>query len=223
MAQRPTGQTSSSSEPGRRSARLLVPAAALASALALAAIALAARGTFTVSSVHSSSLGEQIVVDSHGQTLYALSPETADHVLCKSKECLKFWPPLTVSSHKAKLRKGPGVKGKLGLLRRRHGEFQVTLRGMPLYRFAGDHGAGQTNGQGIKSFGGTWSAATASPSSGPAANQQQVANTPANGNPNNGTNENHGAPPPPVGSTGTTTTSTMTTSTSMATTSSYGY
>jgi predicted lipoprotein with Yx(FWY)xxD motif len=202
---------------------VLVPAAALASAFALAAIALAARDTFTVTATHSSTLSEQIVVDSHGQTLYVLSPETVHHLLCKSKECLKFWPPLVVGSRKAKLKGGSGVKGKLGLLRRKRGEFQVTLRGMPLYRFSGDHGAGETNGQGIKGFGGTWFAATAVPGSGPAANQQQGANTPGNGNANSGPNENHGAPPPPAGSTGTSTTSTATVSTSMATTSSYGY
>ncbi len=147
-----------------RSTRVFVPGAALALSLALAAIALGAKSDFTVSGgTQLRSVGEQIVVDAHGDTLYALSPETVHHLLCKSKECFKFWPPLTVSSHKAKLKAGAGVEGKLGLLRRKRGVFQVTLRGMPLYRFAGDHAPGETNGQGIKGFGGTWFAATASP------------------------------------------------------------
>lgn len=150
---RPTG--------GRRHARMLLPAAVLVATLGLAAIALGAKTGFTLSSAHSSALGEKIVVDAHGDTLYYLSPETTHHLLCKSDECLKFWPPLTVSSRNAKLKAGPGIKGKLGIFRRKKGVFQVTLRGMPLYRFSGDHSPGQTNGEGIKGFGGTWFAATA--------------------------------------------------------------
>jgi predicted lipoprotein with Yx(FWY)xxD motif len=148
---------------GRRPTGLVLGAAAavLALAASLAAIALAAGAASTVSSISSAKLGEQIVVEGQGRTLYALSPETTHHLLCKSSECLKFWPPLTVSSPKAKLRAGSGVHGTLGILRRSGGVLQVTLRGMPLYRFSGDHAKGQVNGQGLKSFGGTWHAVTA--------------------------------------------------------------
>ncbi len=127
----------------------------------LAAMALAAGSSPTVSSASSAKLGERIVVDTHGRTLYTLSPETTSHLLCTSATCLKFWPPLTVSSRKVKLVTGRGVRGSLGILRRSNGMLQVTLRGMPLYRYSGDHARGQTNGQGIKSFGGTWHAASA--------------------------------------------------------------
>ena len=47
------------------------------------------------------------------------------------------------------------------ILRRRNGLLQVTLRGMPLYRFSGDHAKGQANGEGIESFGGIWHAVAA--------------------------------------------------------------
>lgn len=208
-----------------RSTRVFVPCAALALSLALAAIAHGAKSDFTVSGAHSASVGEQIVVDAHGDTLYALSPETVHHLLCKSKECFKFWPPLTVSSHKAKLKAGAGVEGKLGLLRRKRGVFQVTLRGMPLYRFAGDHAPGETNGQGIKGFGGTWFAATASPSSkAPSSNAQQHG-APGN-NSSNGAYESPNASSPsptPMGPTGATTTSTMTVTTSSSTTKPHEY
>jgi len=33
---------------------------------------------------------------------------------------------------------------------------QVTLNGLPLYRFAEDRASGEVNGQNFKSFGGTW-------------------------------------------------------------------
>jgi predicted lipoprotein with Yx(FWY)xxD motif len=201
---------------------LLLPSAVFGTTLVLAAIALGAKGAQIVGSAHSSALSEQIVVDAHGDTLYALSSENAHDLLCTSKECVKAWPPLTVSSHKAKLKAGAGVKGKLGLVRRKRGVFQVTLRGMPLYRFAGDHAPGQANGQGIRAFGGTWSAATASRSShsGPAGTQ------PSGGAPEGGSN---GAPAPPAPpspgtvSTSSAATSAATTSSSTITSTTYSY
>jgi predicted lipoprotein with Yx(FWY)xxD motif len=78
------------------------------------------------------------------------------HLLCKSSECLKFWPPLTVRSSKTKLLAGPGVHGHLAILRRSNGVLQVTLGGLPLYRYSGDQAKGEANGQGIHSFGGSW-------------------------------------------------------------------
>jgi len=123
-----------------------------------AAIALAnGSAAPTVAAATNAKFGsEKIVVDAHGRTLYALSPETARHLLCKSSECLSAWPPLTVHSRKGKLTDGPGVHGRLGILRRKDGMLQVTLAGLPVYRFSGDSGKGAVNGEGIKSFGGTW-------------------------------------------------------------------
>lgn len=148
---------------GRRAGgrRTMITAAALALLLAgsLAAIALASSSSTVISSGNSK-LGK-VAVNSQGRTLYVLSPETTHHLLCKSSECLKFWPPLTASS-KAKLVVSGGVKGSLGLLNRGKGVTQVTLNGEPLYFYAGDHGKGQTNGQDIKSFGGTWHVITVS-------------------------------------------------------------
>jgi len=139
-------------------------AATLVFAVSLAAIALAGSTSTTVGSAANATLGEQVAVNSQGQTLYALSPETTSHLLCKSSECLKFWPPLTVPSRTSKLKAATGVHGTLGILRRSNGTLQVTLRGMPLYRYSGDRAKGEANGQNIKSFGGTWHAATASAS-----------------------------------------------------------
>ena len=199
---------------------MLLPSAVLALTLGVSAIALAAKTGFVVSAAHNSSLGEQVVVDGHGNTLYALTPETTHHLLCKSPECLHFWPPLTVSSHRTKLKAGPGVKGKLGLLRRKHGVFQVTLRGMPLYHFSGDHAPGDANGQGIKSFGGTWFVATATSG---AQKGGGGSGTPG-GSPNNGYENPTGTTPSGTGGVSTTTaTSTMTTATSTMTTSTYTY
>jgi predicted lipoprotein with Yx(FWY)xxD motif len=122
----------------------------------LSGVALAAGGAPTLSSARNTAVKKTIVVDSAGRTVYVLSPETTSHLLCKSSACFAVWPLVTVSSRAVKLRLGPGVHGHISLLRRSNGSLQVTLRGMPLYRYAGDSAKGQAHGEGIKSFGGTW-------------------------------------------------------------------
>ncbi|HTZ85821.1 MAG TPA: hypothetical protein VMB05_04055 [Solirubrobacteraceae bacterium] len=134
--------------------------------LVATAFAASAPSSLTLSSANNAKLGKQVVVNPQGRTLYVLTPETSKHLLCKSKECFSSWPPLLVKSANAKLKSGAGVKGKLGILRR-SGMFQVTLNGLPLYRYAGDSGKGQANGEGIESFGGVWHAVSASSASAP--------------------------------------------------------
>jgi predicted lipoprotein with Yx(FWY)xxD motif len=144
--------------------RFIVPVALLA-LLAFAALAVAAGGGVIVKSTRNASLGRTIVVDAKGRTLYRLSGDTAAHLKCTAS-CLGFWPPLTVPSRKTALRAGPGVHGRLAILRRSNGVLQVTLRGLPLYRFMGDSAKGQAKGQGIKGFGGTWSVVSPSAAAG---------------------------------------------------------
>lgn len=150
----------------RRGPALALLVVVLAGSLVVGA--LAAGGSVKLGAAANKALGKTIVVNASGRSLYALSPETTHHLLCKSRECLRFWPPLTVPSRTTKLRESSGVRGKLGLLRRSNGALQVTLRGMPLYRYSGDHAAGDANGEGIESFGGTWHAVTAAATSPPA-------------------------------------------------------
>jgi predicted lipoprotein with Yx(FWY)xxD motif len=157
-----------SSNPDRPSRRWLRPWRLVAIAVlivgSLAATALAASNALTLGSAANSTIGKPVVISPQGRTLYALSPETSRHLLCKTSECFKVWPPVTVKSSKVKLKAASGVQGHLGILRRSNGTLQVTLRGEPLYRFSGDSGKGQDHGQGIESFGGKWHAVTASSS-----------------------------------------------------------
>jgi predicted lipoprotein with Yx(FWY)xxD motif len=142
-------------------AATLLAAGSLSAALALAS------SDATVGASSNATLGRTVVVNAQGHTLYTLSGESSHHLLCTSKECFKFWPPLTVSSAHAKLKAGGGVHGKLGILRRPGGVLQVTLRGLPLYRFFDDKARGQAKGEGIESFGGTWHALAAGAGSSP--------------------------------------------------------
>src|SRR4051794_38211750 len=140
----------------------LVAVAALGALLVLTGVALGARSSPTVGARPTPKLGKTVSVDAKGRTLYALSGETTKHMLCTSTACAAEWPPLTVASRKAKLTAGKAVHGKLGVVRRGDGKWQVTLRGKPLYRFSGDSGPDDVNGEGLKSFGGTWHAVVAS-------------------------------------------------------------
>jgi predicted lipoprotein with Yx(FWY)xxD motif len=143
-------------------AGLLIAGIAGAAVAAMTGLALANAPT-TLATAHNSVVGETIVVNSSGRTLYVLKPETTHHLLCKTQSCFKIWHPVKVSSRNAKLTEASGIKGKLGILHR-DGFNQVTLAGDPLYTFAFDTAKGQASGQGIHSFGGTWHVVTATAS-----------------------------------------------------------
>ena len=148
---------------------MLTAAVAAASGLALSFVAVALAGaTLTIGSASSSKLGERVAVNSQGHTLYALSGESKSHQFCTSAECLRFWPPVKVSSKSTRLKAGSGVHGKLGVITRPGGLLQVTLRGLPLYRFSGDRGKAEANGEGITFPGGhVWHAVTAASGASP--------------------------------------------------------
>jgi predicted lipoprotein with Yx(FWY)xxD motif len=126
---------------------------------------LAIAKTFTLTVARNATVAgktEAIAVVAHGRPVYTLSGETARHLKCtKANQCLSFWFPVTVKSRKSKPTAAPGIKGKLGKIRR-NGVFQVTLSGHPLYTFKFDSKADVATGEGIKSFGGVWHVVKAS-------------------------------------------------------------
>jgi predicted lipoprotein with Yx(FWY)xxD motif len=154
------------SAPTRRP--LVAAVVAASAATGLLAVAGPATGvtTLTLRSVHSSSLGHNVVATPSGRTLYHRTRETTRHFLCTGS-CARIWPPLTVTSRSTRLVKGSGVRGTLGLVRRPRpdGRLQVTLNGLPLYRFSQDRRTGDAKGEGIPgegSGGGVWHALLAS-------------------------------------------------------------
>jgi len=105
------------------------------------------------------SLGKKVLVTSSGLTLYRNKTETAGRVKCTGA-CATVWPPLTLPVGATHATAGAGItQSALGKAKRADGKWQVTYKGQPLYTFAQDQAAGQTNGQGIKDVG-TWMAAT---------------------------------------------------------------
>lgn len=132
--------------------------------LVAAAVATAAAGStptkHVVTTAKNTHLGEMIVVNTRGRTLYWLSLETKTHLICKGK-CLSFWPPLYLPG----TAKPTGAPALGTIIRSDNHKRQVTFHGHLLYTFSGDHAAGQTNGEGLKDVG-VWHAAFTSKLSG---------------------------------------------------------
>lgn len=89
-------------------------------------------------------------------TVYLFAADTASKSAC-SGACAKVWPPLTTSGQPRVA--GKAVSADLGTITRPDGTTQVTYHGHPLYFYAKDvmdGDAGDTYGQGLKSFGADW-------------------------------------------------------------------
>jgi predicted lipoprotein with Yx(FWY)xxD motif len=95
----------------------------------------------------------KILENSGGRTLYLFAKDTGTTSTCTGA-CAEQWPPLRATG---KPTVGAGVDDAIvGTTQRDDGQEQVTYDGHPLYTFAGDTKAGETNGQGINAFGGAW-------------------------------------------------------------------
>jgi predicted lipoprotein with Yx(FWY)xxD motif len=102
--------------------------------------------------VSSTGIG-QVLVNSQGRTLYLFKADQGTKSACTGA-CAAAWPPLLVTG---KPTVGSGISASLiGTSSRPEGTTQVTYNGHPLYLFAQDQKAGQTNGQGVSAFGAAW-------------------------------------------------------------------
>jgi predicted lipoprotein with Yx(FWY)xxD motif len=123
--------------------------------LMLGALALA-QGSVTIKVMQSDEYGPYLA-DEDGNSLYlfvvegteSTDPERmtsgvrTDAAPCADK-CLDFWPPLTATDITA----GEGVDAELLYTADFGGMMMVVYNGWPLYYFANDEKAGDTNGQG---------------------------------------------------------------------------
>ena len=144
--------------------------AMLAVAAIVAVMAISANAASNTIGARAAKVGakhETIGVNSRGVAVYTLSGDTTRHMECrKNNGCFAFWPPVTVHGHATK---ASSINGKLGSFKR-NGFTQVTLNGQPLYTYSGDSNRpGVVNGNGIRTFGGTWHVVTAGRTSAAAA------------------------------------------------------
>jgi predicted lipoprotein with Yx(FWY)xxD motif len=93
------------------------------------------------------------VTDGSGRTLYLFMADHGGRSTC-SGACAAAWPPFTAKG--APTAAGGAKAGMLDTVPRDGGSEQVTYGGHPLYYFAGDNAAGDTNGQGVDGFGAKW-------------------------------------------------------------------
>lgn len=100
----------------------------------------------------------KILVDSKGRTIYLFKKDTGTKSTCGG-ECAIDWPPVRASGNP---KVGGGVDASLvGTTVRSDGAPQVTYNGHPLYLYEGDDKGGDTNGQGLRTFGALWWALSA--------------------------------------------------------------
>jgi predicted lipoprotein with Yx(FWY)xxD motif/cytochrome c5 len=115
----------------------------------LGALALQQAQEVTVQASQHQTYG-QYLTDAQGRSLYLFTNDSKNTPTCYD-QCAQNWPPLLV---KEKAVAGKGVAASLlGTAQRRDGKLQATYNGWPLYYFARDQKAGDTNGQGV---GGVW-------------------------------------------------------------------
>jgi predicted lipoprotein with Yx(FWY)xxD motif len=135
----------------------LTAALAVMGFLAAGSIARSATGTKATVSLRKTNLG-LILVNPKGKTLYLFAKDRNGKSAC-SGSCARFWPPLL---NRGRPTAGPGVKKSLlSTTRRSNGSLQVTYNRHPLYTYALDQQAGQTNGEGNSRFGAKWWAVSA--------------------------------------------------------------
>ena len=119
-------------------------------------------GSATVEAKSVSGVGT-VLVAGNGRTLYLLTADSPGKSTCTASPCTGAWPPLLLTAGATSPKAGTGVTASLlGTATGSAGATQVTYKGWPLYMYSGDSGAGQANGEGISSFGGTWHAVSPS-------------------------------------------------------------
>jgi predicted lipoprotein with Yx(FWY)xxD motif len=102
--------------------------------------------------VASTDLGN-VLVNRQGHTLYLFQRDSGTMSECTGA-CAVNWPPLQVHGTP---RVGSGAhRSDIGTTARSNGSSQLTYKSHPLYTFVNDKKPGDTNGEGIKAFGGSW-------------------------------------------------------------------
>lgn len=98
---------------------------------------------------------DMVLISKHNFTLYEFSRDKNGKSSCYGA-CAKAWPPLLT---KERPTVSYGAYGDFAhMTERRGGTNQVVYEGHPAYFYSGDKLKYETNGEGVKAFGGTWRA-----------------------------------------------------------------
>lgn len=100
-----------------------------------------------------------IIVGPSGLSVYRFSEDTKGTVTCYG-QCAATWPPLLAETSSPS--KASDITATIGTITRNSGNSnnsetnQIAANRYPLYQHTPDKQPGDTNGQGVTSFGGTW-------------------------------------------------------------------
>jgi predicted lipoprotein with Yx(FWY)xxD motif len=143
--------------------RISLMAAVAVVVAALVAVVVATSGASTNKTTPSAAAGSAIsvkqtplgptLVDANGRTLYLFNADKPN-VSKLSAAGQAIWPPFTASAKPRAL--GGAIARRIGTIAHGGGRAQITYNGHPLYYYVGDHGPGQTRGQGLNQFGALW-------------------------------------------------------------------
>ena len=93
--------------------------------------------------------GKSYLVDQSGFSLYRFDKDSQGKSACYA-ECAKKWPPVLANASQAKAGVGKAADAGFALLLRDDGQYQLSYRGQPLYRWIKDSAPGQSSGDGVK-------------------------------------------------------------------------
>ena len=130
------------------------PSAAASTAPSASAAAAGSGEAYTINVATSANVGK-FLTGEDGKTLYVYSQDTAPNTSACVDACATNWPPFALDTGETAVA-GAGVTGTIATFKRPDGSMQVSYNGKPVYYFAKDTKAGDTNGQGI---GGKWTVA----------------------------------------------------------------
>ena len=132
------GGGSSSTTPTQSTAAAATPKASSSATNSATSAASPTTASTTLATAANATLGENVLVDSAGRTLYTYGNDTASSS--------------ALPNASAETAAGSGVTGTLATITRSDGTRQVTYDGAPLYTYQKDAQAGDASGDGVNSF-----------------------------------------------------------------------
>jgi predicted lipoprotein with Yx(FWY)xxD motif len=110
----------------------------------------AASGTAALSSATNAKIGQPVLVDANGMTVYLYQPDGSNTTSQVPAGLRALWPPVSAGSATV----GTGLdQSKSALESQPDGTNQLDYNGHLLYTYSGDQNPGDANGQGL---GGIW-------------------------------------------------------------------
>jgi len=98
-----------------------------------------------------------VLVNAQDRTLYMLTSESGGQLTCTvASGCTQYWREVDLPAGVTAATAATGAESSMLGTETGASGTVVTYNGWPLYTFSGDSAVNQANGEGLKSYGGTW-------------------------------------------------------------------